>query len=306
MNIPASEDPVEEVEKKEEVENKEEVEKKRKRRKKFDENSLVRPSGLTTLKQRISTRVKVLGRGHEARYVRQLMREYNGWGHDVVPWLAFEDAVNRCQKLRGKKAVQEIIQSMRDDEAEAYVERKYGASSYKRRHAQHADDIVVDDEPDSPDEDEEENKVEAVAGAVGVVPSAAKPESTGEDVKAMIARKREEALERKRAREVMKKEIITAPATTQSEMDEEEFFEDEDEFFDEDGGAGPTEAELEAMMEIEMAAVDDPRAAENKVTQEAPGDSEQDTEPQRASVIETPTETEALPAAAVEEEEEEG
>ena len=80
----------------------------------------------------------------------------------------------------------------------------------------------------------------------------------------------------------------------------------EDEFFDEDGGAGPTEAELEAMMEIEMAAVDDPRAAENKVTQEAPGDSEQDTEPQRASVIETPTETEALPAAAVEEEEEEG
>ena len=222
--------------------------KKRKRRPKFDENSLIRPSGLTALKQNATARNKTIARGREAQYVRQLMREYHAWGYDMVPWLAFEDMINRCQKLRGKKAVQEIIQSMRDDEAEVYVQRKYGELTYKRRRAEESNYSA-----DSDDGSIFNVESDSIDGGVDDHVTVKSGVST-----AMIARNREEALKKKRDREAVRSAHESSAVdgnkdTISGAVNElHDVFEDENAFFDDDPSmSGPTDAELEVMMEIE-------------------------------------------------------
>lgn len=253
-------------------------EKKRKIRPKFDENSLVRPNGITALKDRLSSQVKFSGHGNEAMYVQQLIRQYQAWSHNLAPWLAFEDTINRCQKLRGKKAVQELLQSMRDDEAEAFIERKFGLAPIKRQRAQAQ---TIDGEEKLISESESENDI------------------TNSDGKEENEQKRAEELKKKRARDAARRAILDDDEEEDDNHDfpsespkndsggnessgnyryvpnenSADFYEDEAMFFEEEVlGAGPTEAELEAMMEMEDEFIQSTKVVEadaNKVTKKS-------------------------------------
>lgn len=63
------------------------------------------------------------GAGHEADDLRRLMRCYKEWAHALFPQLAFEDLLDRVQKLSGRARVRKRLDELREKERERFLVR---------------------------------------------------------------------------------------------------------------------------------------------------------------------------------------
>ncbi len=95
----------------------------KKHRPRFTENDVIGFNGIERVYATFSSLCPFRGEGHEAEDLHRLLRCYKEWAYQLFPHLAFEDLVDRMQKLSGKARVRQCLEGLREKERERYLVR---------------------------------------------------------------------------------------------------------------------------------------------------------------------------------------
>ncbi|CAH17997.1 replication fork protection complex subunit Swi3 [Schizosaccharomyces pombe] len=85
-------------------ENPDSVKKPRKRLAKFDEERLISENGIPKLRK-MMRKVKLKGKGHEAKDLKQLLGMYHIWTHELYPRATFDDSISYLKTLGKHRSV---------------------------------------------------------------------------------------------------------------------------------------------------------------------------------------------------------
>jgi len=96
----------------------------KKHRPRFTEDDVIGFKGIERVYTTFPSLCPFRGEGHEAEDLHRLLRCYKEWAYQLFPHLAFEDLVDRMQKLSGKARVRQCLEGLREKERERYLVRK--------------------------------------------------------------------------------------------------------------------------------------------------------------------------------------
>ena len=98
----------------------------KKHRPRFTEDDVIGFKGIERVYTTFPSLCPFRGEGHEAEDLHRLLRCYKEWAYQLFPHLAFEDLVDRMQKLSGKARVRQCLEGLREKERERYLVRMEG------------------------------------------------------------------------------------------------------------------------------------------------------------------------------------
>lgn len=189
-------------------------------RPKLDADRLKSTKGLVSLLDQHS-HLQLRGPGHEAEDLNRIMFAMEHWGHLLFPKMAFDDLIEKLEQLGSKKAVSVFVKKMRqglpldvardhivEEEEDDGIERGFDlAHDREQLNAEEAFDRVFGHETVQPD------------SATAETAARKEPVSLTEEQRQEIARKRLEALERRKER-AAREELDRAAAIGESQTQE--------------------------------------------------------------------------------------
>lgn len=87
----------------------------------FTEDLLVGQHGLQVMYNEFPLKCKFPGRGHEGKYLKNLLSMYKEWAFQLHPGLSFEDVLQKCDTLSSRGQVRSYMTHLRDVERNRYV-----------------------------------------------------------------------------------------------------------------------------------------------------------------------------------------
>lgn len=189
-------------------------------RPKLDPDRLKGAKGLVSLLDQHS-KLDLRGAGHEADDLNRIMFTLEHWGHMLFPKMAFDDLIEKLEQLGSKKAVSVLVKKMRQGMSLEVPKETFGDEDDDDEDIQRGLDFTVGQ---APPVNAEEAFDRIFAAETDNPPITKQSVSLTEEQRQEIARKRLEAIERRReraAREALEQNAAQSESQQAEQQDAE-------------------------------------------------------------------------------------